>query len=93
MKTIWKSLVQPKMDYCCQLWSPSAQESINKLEDVQRHFFSKIKGIGNLTYWEKLKDLEMYSQESQTKKASDMDKTQSALENRILDLETKLEQT
>ena len=28
MMTIWKSLVQPRLDYCSQLWSPSDQASI-----------------------------------------------------------------
>ena len=35
MMTIWKSLVQPKLDYCSQLWSPSDQASIALLEGVQ----------------------------------------------------------
>ena len=63
MKTIWKSLVQPKMDYCSQLWSPGDQESINKLEAVQRHFTSKVKGLEEMEYWERLSDLKLYSQE------------------------------
>ena len=28
MLTIWKCLIQPKMDYCSQLWSPNDQTSI-----------------------------------------------------------------
>ena len=61
-KTIWKSLIQPKMDYCSQLWSPGDQESINKLESVQRHFTSKVIGLEGLDYWEWLEKLKMYSQ-------------------------------
>ena len=45
MKTIWKTLIQPKMDYCSQLWSPSDQDSIVKLESVQRHFTSKVQSL------------------------------------------------
>ena len=63
MKTIWKSLVQPKLDYCSQLWSPGDQDSINKIESVQKHFVSKISGIQGLSYWERLKYLHMCSQE------------------------------
>ena len=63
MKTIWKSLVQPKMDYCSQLWSPGDQESINKLESVQRHFTSKVIGLEGLDYWERLEKMKMNSQE------------------------------
>ena len=40
LKTIWKTLVQPKLDYCSQFWSPADQESINRIESVQKHFFS-----------------------------------------------------
>ena len=63
MKTVWKTLVQPKIDYCCQLWSPSDQESINRLESVQRHFTSKVTGMQGLDYWERLSTLQLYSQE------------------------------
>ena len=63
MKTLWKSLVQPRLDYCSQLWSPSDQESINRLESVQRHFTSKVTEIKDLDYWDRLKKLQLYSQE------------------------------
>ena len=63
MRSIWHCLVQPKMDYCSQLWSPCDQQSINKIESVQRHFVEKIKGLEEMCYWEKLKVLKMYSQE------------------------------
>ena len=36
MLTLWKSSIQPKLDYCSQLWSPADQTSINKIESVQR---------------------------------------------------------
>ena len=29
MMTLWKCLIQPKLDYCSQLWTPDDQESIN----------------------------------------------------------------
>ena len=63
--TMFKSLVQPHLDYCSQLWSPTSQELINKLEQVQRSLVSKIsdKRIQNLNYWEKLSCLRLYSQE------------------------------
>ena len=66
MLTVLKTLVQPKLDYCSQLWSPSDQSSINRLESVQRHLVgrisdSKLKGLNY--YWEKLQELKVYSQE------------------------------
>ena len=60
-----KSLVQPKLDYCSQLWSPADQLSINKIESVQRHLVGRIKDnkLDGLNYWEKLVELKLYSQE------------------------------
>ena len=63
MKGIWKSLVQPKLDYCSQFWSPGDQDSVNRLESVQRHFLGKVSGVGDLNYWDKLGALKMSSQE------------------------------
>ena len=65
MLTILRSLIQSRLDYCSQLWSPRDQRSINLLESVQRNFINKIRSsdlIGK-TYWEKLKILRVYSQE------------------------------
>ena len=51
------------MDYCSQLWSPTDQASISKLEGVARTFTSRISGMENFDYWERLSELRMYSQE------------------------------
>ena len=61
MMTLMKSLVQPKLDYCSQLWSPSDQTSINQLESVQRHLVNRIcdKRLTGLNYWEKLSELHL----------------------------------
>ena len=63
--TLFKSLVQPHLDYCSQLWSPSLQSEINKIEQVQKSLVSKIndRRLGGLNYWRKLKTLHLYSQE------------------------------
>ena len=63
MMTCWSSLLQSRLDYCCQLWSPSDQLSISKLESVSREFTSHIEGMEGLNYLERLKALGMYSQE------------------------------
>ena len=63
MLTIWKTLIQSKLDYCSQLWSPSDQSTINKLESVARHFTSQIDGMSGQDYWERLQSLRLYSQE------------------------------
>ena len=65
MLTLLRSLIQPRLDYCSQLWSPRDQYSINQLEDVQKQFLSHIRDsrLDKMTYWEKLSDLRVYSQE------------------------------
>ena len=65
MLTLLRSLIQPRLDYCSQLWSPSDQANINRLEAVQRCFVGRIRGaaLEELDYWEKLQQLRLYSQE------------------------------
>ena len=60
MLTVWKSLVQSKLDYCSQLWSPSDQAGIAKLESVARHFTAQVAGLEGLDYWERLAQLKLY---------------------------------
>ena len=38
--TLLKSLVQPHLNYCSQLWSPTHQSSINNIEQVQKSLVS-----------------------------------------------------
>ena len=65
MLTVLRTLVQPRLDYCSQLWSPRDQGSINQLESVQKHFVAQIRDpdLKVKTYWEKLTFLRVYSQE------------------------------
>ena len=65
MLTLLRSLVQPRLDYCSQLWSPRDQFSINKLEGVQRQFLTQIRDpvLAKMSYWEKLSHLRVYSTE------------------------------
>ena len=63
MLTILKTLIQPKLDYCSQLYSPTKQDLINKIESVQRNFTSNIYGLEDLDYWSRLSELHLFSQE------------------------------
>ena len=65
MLTLLRSLIQPRLDYCSQLWSPRDQHSINRLEEVQRQFINQIRDISlrDMNYWDKLSLLKVYSQE------------------------------
>ena len=63
MLTLWKSLVQCKLDYCSQLWSPTRKGDIQDIEMVKNSFLRKLPAIRHMTYWQKLKQLKLYSQE------------------------------
>ena len=65
MIQLLKSLVQPHLDYCSQLWSPSAQQLINKIEGVQKSLVNQIHDseLMQCDYWQKLNILRLYSQE------------------------------
>ena len=63
MLVLYRSLVLPILEYCCQLWSPTKIGMIRQLEAVQRTFTSRIEGLSGLDYWERLKQLKLYSLE------------------------------
>ena len=64
MLTTWKSLVLPILDYCSQLWCPIKLGQIKQLEAIQQSFTRKIDFNGRkLDYWERLKELRLYSLE------------------------------
>ena len=61
MLTLYKALVVPIAEYCCQLWCPVAVGQIASIEGIQRTFTSRIAGLQNYNYWERLKKLSLYS--------------------------------
>ena len=69
MITIWRSLIQPKLDYWAQFWSPADQTSISKIESVMRNFTSRIAGLEDMDYWGRLKHLKLFSQERRRERA------------------------
>ena len=63
MLTLWKSLVQSKLDYCSQLWCPLTKGDIQAVIMVQRQFLRRISSMRNLSYWQQLKQLWLFSLE------------------------------
>lgn len=61
MLTLYRALVLPIAEYCCQLWSPAAIGMIKEIEGIQRTFTSRIRGMEHLNYWDRLKALSLYS--------------------------------
>jgi hypothetical protein len=63
MITLFRALVIPILEYCCQLWAPFTLGAVRQLEGVQRTFTSKIRRMEELNYWKRLKRLGPYSAE------------------------------
>ena len=63
MMTLFRSLVLPHLEYCCQLWCPHFLRDIRRLEDVQRSFTVRIAGLENKHYWDRLEELKLFSLE------------------------------
>ena len=63
MRSIYKTVIRPHLEYCVQLWSPTASHgnwtNIIKIENVQRRFTRLIDGIGTLPYSERLEALKL----------------------------------
>ena len=61
MLRVYKTLIRPFLEYCCQVWSPKAKygnwATILEIEGVQRSFTRIIDGLGLLTYRERLEKL------------------------------------
>ena len=63
LMTLYRAVVLPILEYCCQLWCPTSVGMIREIEAVQRTFTSRIAGFEHLDYWERLRKLKLYSLE------------------------------
>ena len=61
MLTLYKSLIRCRLEYCCPLWNPADTGSIQAIEAVQQHFTKKIRGFQHLSYYDRLKGLQLQS--------------------------------
>ena len=61
MLNLFKSLVLSVIEYCSPLWTPTNIAQIKRLESVQRTFTSKITEVKDLSYWDRLKQLNLFS--------------------------------
>ena len=63
MMEMFNSYIRSRLDYCSLVWNPHRREEIDKIEGIQRNFTSKIKGLEQMDYHERLKKLGLYSLE------------------------------
>ena len=60
MKKLYIAFVRPHLEYAVQFWSPNYIKDQNSLERVQRRATKHIPVLRNLTYEERLKQLDMF---------------------------------
>ena len=63
MLLLMKAYIRSKVEYCNAVYFPYKKQDIAKIENIQRSFTAKIDGLENLDYWERLKELDLYSLE------------------------------
>ena len=61
MLQLYKSLIRSRVEYSCPLWDPSMIHDIQTIESIQREFTRRISGMSELSYWERLKQLDLQS--------------------------------
>ena len=59
MLILYKTLVRPLLDYCCQIWKPYIKKDINALEKIQKKYTKMIDGCKNINYEKRLHKLNL----------------------------------
>lgn len=60
---VYSTPVRPQLEYCFQIWSSQHKKGTNLLQWVQRRAMGIIRGMECFSYKDRLRELELFSQE------------------------------